>query len=64
MWIILWKMYSFTKNIRREGCDVILGVDSEISECHIVPVHDILQREKSVNIKYLEEYKENWNIFR
>ena len=52
--------YKYTE----KDCDIILGIDSENSECFIIPIKVTENWGESISVKKLNDYKENWNLFR
>ena len=51
--------YKYTKT----DCDIILAIDSETSQCYIIPIDDIAKWGKSINVKHIEKHRENWDLF-
>lgn len=53
------------KRITSADCDIYVAVDKQVGLCYIIPMVDIDQWDdaaiKSVNVKQLEQYLENWN---
>lgn len=43
-------------------CDLILVVDSNNSDCYIIPIEAIQQWGNSKSLSKLKDYKENWKI--
>jgi hypothetical protein len=52
------RTYKYTKH----DCDLILGIDTSNGDCYIIPIEDTLKWKNSIDVKYLTEYKENWQI--
>jgi hypothetical protein len=52
------RKYKYTK----KDCDLIVGIDTDIGECYIIPVDDIQQWRDSKSLNALQHYKENWQI--
>lgn len=52
------RTYKYTS----KDCDLILVVDSNTSECYIIPIKDIGDWGTTKSLSKLQEYKENWNI--
>ncbi len=52
------RTYKYTS----DDCDLILVVDSNSSECYIIPIKDIGNWGITKSLSKLQEYKENWNI--
>ena len=54
------------KRITSEDCDIYVAVDKQVGLCYIIPMHwaDALSEDeyKTVNIRTIEQFKENWNI--
>ena len=53
------------KRITADDCDIYVAVDKQVGLCYIIPMVDIDKWDddaiKSVNVKQLEQYLENWN---
>ena len=53
------------KRITSADCDIYVAVDKQVGLCYIIPMVDIDRWDddaiKSVNVKQLEQYLENWN---
>lgn len=53
------------KRITAKDCDIYVAVDKQVGLCYIIPMVDIDEWDddaiKSVNVKQLEQYLENWN---
>ena len=53
------------KRITSADCDIYVAVDKQVGLCYIIPMVDVDQWDddaiKSVNVKQLEQYLENWN---
>lgn len=53
------------KRITSDDCDIYVAVDKQVGLCYIIPMVDIDAWDddaiKSVNVKQLEQYLENWN---
>lgn len=51
--------------ITAKDCDIYVAVDKQVGLCYIIPMVDIDEWDddaiKSVNVKQLEQYLENWN---
>ena len=47
-----------------KDCDIILVVDGRSGECYIIPIGDTAEMGKSVSIKKIARYKENWAILK
>ncbi len=43
-------------------CDLIIWIDTNTWECYIIPINDIKERGNTRKLKYLQSYKENWQI--
>lgn len=54
---------SRTRLLSREDCDFVVGVDSNIGNCYIIP-EDIIQIIGNKNLSYatLQNYKEKWKL--
>jgi hypothetical protein len=52
------RTYKYTS----EDCDIILVVDSNTSECYIIPIQDIKNWGTTKSLSKLQDYKENWEI--
>ncbi|MCB4757758.1 MAG: hypothetical protein LGB02_00020, partial [Sulfurovum sp.] len=54
------------KRITSEDCDIYVAVDKQVGLCYIIPMEwaDALNKDEyqTVNIKKIEQFKENWNI--
>lgn len=51
-----------TYKYAKADCDLIVGVDTTNGDCYIMPIEDISQWKNSVDVKHLQNYKENWQI--
>lgn len=53
------------KRITSSDCDIYVAVDKQVGLCYIIPMVDIDEWDddeiKSVNVKQLKQYLENWN---
>lgn len=45
-----------------KDCDLIIGINTNTSECYIIPIQDIKDWGNSKSLNQLSEYKENWQI--
>ncbi len=56
------------KRITSKDCDIYVAVDKQVGICYIIPMKwaDKLKDEecKSINISKIQQFKENWDIFR
>ncbi|MDR0484578.1 MAG: hypothetical protein LBH40_04815 [Alphaproteobacteria bacterium] len=52
------RTYKYTE----KDCDLIIGIDTNTSECYIIPIADIQEWGNSKSLSQLEKYKENWKI--
>lgn len=52
------RTYKYTS----EDCDLILAVDSNTTECYIIPILDIQQWGTTKSLSKLQSYKENWKL--
>ena len=52
------RAYKYTN----KDCDLIIGINTNTSECYIIPIADIAQWGNSKSLSQLEFYKENWQI--
>ena len=52
------RTYKYTS----DDCDLILAVDSNTSECYIIPILDIQQWGTTKSLSKLQAYKENWKL--
>lgn len=52
-----------SKKVTSQDCDLYVAVDKRTGLCYIVPI-DIIEQidKKTVNVKIIEKYKENWGI--
>ena len=54
------RAYKYSK----KDCDIMMLVDSTNGDCYIIPVEDIQDWGNTKKLSTLQEYKENWNIFK
>ena len=54
------RAYKYSK----EDCDIIMLVDSTNGDCYIIPVEDLEDWGNTKKLSTLQEYKENWDIFK
>ena len=52
------RAYKYTE----KDCDLILGIDTNNSDCYIIPISDIAKWGNTKPLSQLQEYKENWQI--
>lgn len=54
------RAYKYSK----EDCDIIMLIDSTNGDCYIIPIEDIQEWGTTKKLSTLQEYKENWDIFK
>ena len=54
------RAYKYTK----KDCDVLMIIDSNDGDCYIIPVKDLKKWGNTKSLSSLQEYKENWDIFK
>lgn len=52
------RVYKYTE----KDCDLIIGIDTNNSECYIIPIQDSLQWGNTRALSKLQDYKEKWTI--
>jgi hypothetical protein len=52
------RAYKYTE----KDCDLILGIDTNNSDCYIIPIADIEKWGNTKPLSQLQDYKENWQI--
>ena len=52
------RIYKYTQ----KDCDLILGIDTNNSDCYIIPIEDIGEWKNTKPLSQLQQYKENWQI--
>jgi hypothetical protein len=54
------------QRITSADCDIYVAVDKEVGICYLIPMNYVdnlsIDEITSINLKTLEEYKENWNV--
>ena len=54
------RAYKYSK----DDCDIIMLVDSTNGDCYIIPVEDIQEWGNTKSLSTLQEYRENWDLFK
>ena len=58
------KVKSRTHKYTKKDCDIIMIVDGNDGDCYIMPVEDLKKWKTTKPLSKLQEYKENWDIFK
>ena len=54
------RKYKYTE----DDTDIFMAVDSTNGDCYIIPVKDLLKWGDTKTLSTLQEYKENWELFK